>query len=90
MCKNFLKCSICNEPIETDQFGWDLGNNPHPLMQNDNDRCCNNCNILYVLPSRILVYQSTSKDMNRIVNKKGWLNNVKGTIEMLKQYSLSK
>ena len=30
-----------------------LGNNPWPLSENENDRCCNACNEVRVIPARI-------------------------------------
>ena len=79
-----INCSLCSNKIETNMFGWNLGNNPHPLMEKDDDRCCDSCNTIYVNPSRILLLMSNDKEMKSIVNKKGWLNNVRGTMEMIR------
>ena len=40
-------CCICGEPIE----GY--GNNPEPFMSYDEGRCCDGCNLKFVIPSRI-------------------------------------
>lgn len=40
-------CCICGEPIE----GY--GNNPEPFMSADNGRCCDGCNLKFVLPARL-------------------------------------
>lgn len=42
-----MKCNLCGCEIE----GW--GNNPDPLIENEDDRCCDACNTRYVLPARI-------------------------------------
>ena len=44
--KEFL-CCICGEPIE----GY--GNNPEPYLSADNGRCCDACNIRFVIPARL-------------------------------------
>lgn len=41
------KCSICGKEFE----GW--GNNPYPVTKGEDDRCCDECNMLYVIPARI-------------------------------------
>jgi hypothetical protein len=40
-------CCICGEPIE----GY--GNNPEPFMSSDDGRCCDGCNLKFVIPLRI-------------------------------------
>lgn len=40
-------CCICGEPIE----GY--GNNPEPYMSADEGRCCDSCNLHFVIPMRI-------------------------------------
>ena len=40
-------CSICGTMWQ----GW--GNNPAPVTDGENDRCCNPCNTTHVLPARI-------------------------------------
>lgn len=40
-------CCICG----THCIGY--GNNPWPVNKNENDRCCNDCNIEVVIPARI-------------------------------------
>jgi hypothetical protein len=42
-----LFCCICGEPIE----GY--GNNPEPYMSADDGRCCDACNIRFVIPARM-------------------------------------
>lgn len=42
-----LRCNLCGNKI------FDYGNNPYPLMMNDDDRCCDLCNSKYVIPARI-------------------------------------
>jgi hypothetical protein len=40
-------CCICGEPIE----GY--GNNPEPYMSADEGRCCDSCNVHFVIPARL-------------------------------------
>ena len=42
-----FKCCICGQMVK----GW--GNNPYPLSTDPNDSCCDDCNMLYVVPARI-------------------------------------
>lgn len=48
--EELLKCSICNNPIPVNGFGWAYGNNAQPV---NNGRCCDYCNFMYVIPARI-------------------------------------
>ena len=43
------KCCICGD----DFVGW--GNNPWPVVKDDEARCCDLCNLEYVIPSRIIL-----------------------------------
>ena len=40
-------CCVCGEPIE----GY--GNNPEPFMPADEGRCCDGCNLKFVVPMRL-------------------------------------
>lgn len=42
-----LKCCICDKKI----VGY--GNNPYPVVDDDNARCCDECNLYYVIPARL-------------------------------------
>ena len=42
------KCSICGK--ETTGFG----NDPRPIIDNESERCCDDCNNNYVIPMKIL------------------------------------
>ena len=42
-----MKCCLCGKEIK------DFGNNPWPLNNNDDDRCCDECNSEKVIPARI-------------------------------------
>ena len=42
------KCCFCGAHIE----GW--GNNPEPLIKDEDARCCDDCNGTIVLPIRLL------------------------------------
>jgi hypothetical protein len=90
MCKNNTKtnqinCSICKKSIEPNKLGYNLGHNPHPLMKKDSDRCCNDCNIIYVMPIRILMLGLTNNPMyKKMVNEKGWLKNIEGSMNLVR------
>lgn len=54
-----MKCCICHreiEPVGT----WKEGNNAEPIK---NGRCCDNCNVVFVIPARLL-------EVNNYVEKK--------------------
>jgi hypothetical protein len=40
-------CCICGEPVE----GY--GNNPEPYMSADKGKCCDSCNLHFVVPMRL-------------------------------------
>lgn len=42
-----IKCCLCGEEIT------DFGNNPWPLVEDENARCCDCCNETKVIPARI-------------------------------------
>lgn len=44
---NTFICCICGAKLK----GW--GNNPWPIKNGENDRCCDECNQKYVIPERI-------------------------------------
>lgn len=48
--EDLLKCSICNNPIEVNGYGWKYGNNAQPI---NDGRCCDLCNFMYVIPARL-------------------------------------
>lgn len=45
-----LVCSICKNPIEMNESGWDQGHNAQPV---NDGRCCDVCNDTVVIPTRI-------------------------------------
>ena len=50
MAKDKIRCCICGAVIE-DGFG----NNPDPIsFGGDNERCCDSCNAIFVIPLRYL------------------------------------
>lgn len=55
-----MKCCLCGKEIK------DFGNNPWPLNNNDDDRCCDECNSEKVIPARIasLSYSKARKENN--------------------------
>lgn len=40
-------CCICGNVF----IGW--GNNPYPVVKDEDARCCDDCNAMYVIPARI-------------------------------------
>ena len=40
-------CCICGKEIN----GW--GNDPYPVVTDNNAECCDACNMTYILPARI-------------------------------------
>ena len=46
-----LMCRICGDPILPEPVsGWSGGHNAEPL---NDGRCCNDCNMLHVVPERL-------------------------------------
>lgn len=53
-------CCLCGRPI-----GDLFGNNPWPLVKDENARCCNECNMSKVIPARIeLIKKHSEKEKN--------------------------
>lgn len=50
--KEDLRCCICGEPVE----GY--GNNPEPYMSPEKGRCCNACNMKFVIPTRSIEWEA--------------------------------
>jgi hypothetical protein len=44
-------CCICKEPIE----GY--GNNPEPYMNAEDGQCCDGCNLKFVMPARLDLWE---------------------------------
>ena len=43
-----FKCCLCSKEVEC------YGNNPSPIQtQNEDDKCCDECNFTKVIPARI-------------------------------------
>lgn len=40
-------CCICGKEF----IGW--GNNPYPVVEEEGERCCDDCNAIVVIPARI-------------------------------------
>ena len=62
--KKNLICCLCGREITHDRYapGEYLGNNPWPLADGENDRCCDWCNDTKVIPARIeLVVNPSSR-----------------------------
>lgn len=56
------KCCICGK----EDFGW--GNNPWPVVKDEDARCCDSCNNMYVIPTRlgeIIVVKEEAEDEQR-------------------------
>ena len=51
-----MKCCLCGAEIH----GW--GHNPWPLNKKDDDRCCNACNDVYVIPARLAQMYEKGKE----------------------------
>jgi hypothetical protein len=51
--EELLKCCFCKQDIEVNEYGWKYGHNPSPLMNGDDDRCCDRCNENKVMSFRL-------------------------------------
>jgi hypothetical protein len=47
-----LNCCLCGAEIKEDALGWKYGHNPAPYGEDD-DRCCTQCNMTIVIPTRL-------------------------------------
>lgn len=79
---NNQKCCLCNRPIENNGQSV-LGHNPSPLMRREGERCCDECNYTYVIQSRMILLTMDEKGRKKCTNKKGWVNNVVGTMWLI-------
>lgn len=50
---DLITCCLCNEKIQPTINGWKFGNNPAPLGETEDDRCCDMCNATKVIPARL-------------------------------------
>ena len=52
-----MKCCICGSEF----VGY--GNNPWPVSENEEDRCCDICNSTHVIPARLAqMYKKGNKE----------------------------
>lgn len=52
------KCCVCGAKI------LDYGNNPYPVVDDEDARCCDQCNMEYVIPARIaMIIQEREKEL---------------------------
>lgn len=60
-----MKCNLCGKEIKG------FGNNPDPLTEHDDDRCCDECNDKYVMPMRIymLEHKMERGELLTMINK---------------------
>ena len=73
MSNKMIKCCICGKKIPVE-----MGNNPAPIrtasfIGDTENRCCNECNDVFVTPARITLlhstreqYESISKQLNNL------------------------
>ncbi len=54
--KDTFKCSLCGTK------SWGYGHNPQPLKESVDDRCCSECNLTKVIPSRLAQLQGVECD----------------------------
>ena len=53
-------CCICGENFN------DFGNNPWPVNNDEDAKCCDECNINYVIPARIMLMYNNKKTTDNI------------------------
>jgi len=57
MTKEKPICCFCGEECENE-----FGNNPYPVNKDENARCCDMCNMLVVLPTRLIEAAKANKE----------------------------
>jgi len=60
----YWTCSICDEIFSG------FGNNPWPVTEGDEDRCCNDCNSIKVIPARFKEMAEETKKTADILKSK--------------------
>lgn len=62
-----MKCSICENDIDVDVYGWDQGHNADPF----DGRCCASCNEVVVIPARLhrLTDMTASKHTRKLLEE---------------------
>ena len=60
----YWTCSICDEIFSG------FGNNPWPVTEGDEDRCCDNCNSMKVIPARFREMAEETKRTADILKSK--------------------
>ena len=62
-----MKCSICEEEITTDPFGWKGGCNAEPI---NDGKCCYQCDINVVLPARLIEHGFKDDEIQEVLELK--------------------
>ena len=57
-----MRCCICGKKF----VGY--GNNPYPVVDNDDARCCDECNSTYVIMARLARLYEKDKEANNEAN----------------------
>lgn len=63
------KCSICGGTIEHPMIKDYFGNNPYPARIGEEDRCCDMCNDMIVVPLRIKMLGLDFEKSTELANK---------------------
>ena len=71
-----MKCKICGGEINHPLIENYYGNNPYPVRTGEDDRCCDMCNDVIVVPIRIRLVGTPREDVESIAEK---LNDIKFT-----------
>ena len=50
-----FKCCICGKEVD----GW--GNNPWPVVDDKDARCCDDCHARYIMPARLAMMSNDEK-----------------------------
>jgi hypothetical protein len=62
------RCCFCGKPNEPWPGAAGYGNNPEPLLDYENGRCCNNCNSFLVINARLAQMTDDRTRYNMMVN----------------------
>lgn len=63
-----MKCSICGREIFHPLIKNYLGNNPYPVRTGEDDRCCDNCNDMFVTRARLVSMNLPKENMEQFAN----------------------
>ena len=76
-----MRCAICGKEMNNE-----FGNNPWPVRTNEEDRCCDECNMSFVLPYRIMLLGTSQEVKIEFMKELNTMSPEKLTSTLMKYY----